>query len=305
MADIALRTIAVMFYSGDYKGSAPKNIKGLKAGDNALDTSCSTLWEFNGERWMRKAFMGGGKISLQAGTSIHSMLKGAQKPLWMEVYSGDDRRVPSDIRFGARNLVIRHRMGLAPMLTATYFDSKLRQWFNVEPTSGSIMTSADGEWSVWIDYLSKITPFASIVNVWDIGSQGIKELPDNGGFSPEEDEESSSSASPGISSPADELSKDVVDKLLRIANVLNVDDNGSITVVVDGEERTVATKSRVLMTASSLENGKLRLPSPPAYIVNAAGDVLYMTSKYDTVTNTYILDFAGLDVTGLWSVYYL
>lgn len=299
---IQLRQIAVMFYSGDYKGNPPPiTIDGLKLGDQALDTSCSILWEYTGSKWCRKAFVNGGKIYLAGGRTLHEMITSplTKLPIWMECYEGDDLRVPRDLQLSRNDLVIHHRMGEPPIITASYYDRTDKHWYNIQPAPGAIVTSVDGGWSMWIDYLSRVSPNKTVISIWDIGSQNSADIGFDGGFSPE------GGGSSGKESPADKLSEDIVNKLASISDKLTVNENDTLSVIDGDAEYEIKTRKHKLVTSQSLDiNNKLYLDHHPECLISPEGDVFYMNSKFDQQTGKYVLDFSGIMLEGVWKVLY-
>lgn len=299
---IQLRQVAVMFYSGNYNGNPPPTtIDGLKLGDQALDTSCSILWEYTGSKWCRKAFVNGGKIYLAGGRSLHEMIISplTKLPIWMECYEGDDVRVPRDLQLSQNDLVIHHRMGEPPIFSASYYDRADKHWYNINPAPGSIITSVDGGWSMWVDYFSRVTPNKSVISLWDIGSQNPADIGLDGGFSPD------GSGVPSKESPADKLSEETVKELERIADKLKVTETNTVVIVDSDESYEVKTRRHKLVTAQGLDlNRKLYLEYAPECVITESGDVFYMNSKVDPQTGKYVLDFTGVALEGVWKVIY-
>jgi hypothetical protein len=299
---IQLRQIAVMFYSGDYKGNPPPTtIDGLKLGDQALDTSCSILWEYTGAKWCRKAFVNGGKIYMAGGRSLHEMITSplTKMPVWMECFEGDDLRVPRDLQLSRNDLVIHHRMGEPPIVTASYYDRADKHWYNIHPAPGAIVTSVDGGWSMWIDFFSRVTPNKSVISLWDVGSQNPADNGFDGGFSPD------GSGAPSKESPADKLSEDTVKEIEKLTEKIKVTETNAVVLLNGEESYEIKTHKHKLVTAQSLDlNRRLYLDNAPSCVITGSGDVFYMNSKVDQQTGEYILDFTGIDITGVWKVLY-
>lgn len=300
---IQLRQIAVMFYSGDYAGQAPPlTIDGLKLGDQALDTSCSVLWEYTGAKWARKAFVNGGKIYMAGGRTLHEMITSplTKMPVWMECFEGDDLRVPRDMQLSKDDLVIHHRMGEPPIMTATYYDTRDKHWYNINPPPGAIVTSVDGGWSMWIGYFNRVTPYKSKIVIWDIGTQNESDINPDGGFTPE-----GGGGGGGKESPADSLSEEVVDNLAKLAEKLVVNDSDNLVVIENEITYEVKVNRHKLITSASVDSeNKIYLDYAPDCLISPAGDVFYVNSKFDPETGKYSIDFTGIPLSGIWKVLY-
>lgn len=304
---VKLNEVAIVVYKDNYNGAPPPTtISGLKPGDQALDTSCSVLWEYTGSKWCRKAFINGGKIYLGRGKSIREMLMSVdtRMPAWMECYAGDDVRVPRDLQVSKDNLIIRHRMSEPPLVMATYYNELDGRWYNINPAPGAIVTVAGGGWTMWVGYASRVAPYKAVINVWDVGSQNARDTGSGEDFSPDGGDPSGPGGG-GVESPADRLSAETVSNLERIANKITINSAGNVAVREGDSENEVKVKKKARITAASLTpDNKLYLDAAPERVVSSDGTVYHMSGEFDRATRKYVLDFNGLVITGLWTIIY-
>lgn len=296
-------TSTVSVYSDDYNGGPPPtNIEGLKVGDQAMDISCSVLWEYTGVKWCRKAFTNGGKIYISAGRTIREMIAGrdTKGPGWMTLYAGDDIRVPRSLQLAADNLVIQHRMSEPPIMAAAYYNANDGKWYNIQPRPGELVTVEAGGWTMWIGYRSRVANNKSILSIWDIGSQTKTDTRSAG--AQEEGGGGGGGGGGSILSPADELPRETVENLSMLSAKLTVE-NDKVVIINGADKDEVRARTKTRITSADLDvNKQIKLDYHPDCIISGAGKVVHMNSTYDSNSNKYILDFSDIVMRGVWVI---
>lgn len=167
MAKKRLEDVAVCMYSGNYKGGYP-DIAGMKPFDIAYDTSNRCIWQWTGRQWVVLMWMGGTKISLGAGSTINAKIQSEKTIIPNNVfcYAGNDDKVLPELKATANDIVVNHNLGnLMSAVSASYQDQLTGCWSNTAPANGECVTSTDGMWTVWRNFLPAVGQGAVVLHL--------------------------------------------------------------------------------------------------------------------------------------------
>ena len=167
MAKKRLEDVAVCVYTANYKGGYP-DAAGMKPFDIAYDTSNRCIWQWTGRQWVVLMWMGGTKISLGAGTTVLAKIQSEKSiiPANVFCYAGNDSSVIPELKATANDVVINHNLGnLMSSVSASYQDPLTGCWSNATPDDGDCITSTDGMWTLWRNFLKKVGSGAVVLHL--------------------------------------------------------------------------------------------------------------------------------------------
>lgn len=167
MAKKRLEDVAVCVYTANYKGGYP-DAAGMKPFDIAYDTSNRCLWQWTGRQWVVLMWMGGTKISLGAGTTVLAKIASEKSiiPANVFCFTGNDDAVIPELKATANDIVINHNLGnLMSAVSASYQDPLTGCWSNATPDDGDCITSTDGMWTLWRNFLKKVGSGAVVLHL--------------------------------------------------------------------------------------------------------------------------------------------
>lgn len=167
MAKKRLEDVAVCFYTDNFKGQYP-TLTNMKPFDIAYDTSNRCMWQWTGRQWIVLMWMGGTKISLGAGSTVLAKIESEKSiiPDNVYCYAGNDAAVIPDLRASGNDIVINHNLGnLMSSVSASYQDPLTGCWHNVSPENGECVTSTDGMWTLWRNFVQVVGSGAVVLHL--------------------------------------------------------------------------------------------------------------------------------------------
>lgn len=279
--------VKYIYTYGDYKGESP-TYRGTNTNDRAIDLCCGTVWSWTGSEWVLTDNNGFCNLYLGEGKTLAAILQSEDTviPQNIQVHTGDDIHVPHNIRCTKNDLVINHNIrSTIRHAVVSYYDYITDCWMGPKEAD-TLLTTRDRCWSVWKNFSDYVIPFKSSVSL--IATTAI----------------TSSDGSIGGGSSED-FTPIVVNKLNKIAEKLDVSEDGKLVTIEGDEINPIKVVKTKLITATDLDvNNRLLLENPPSYIISPNGTVIYMTSVFDEERNVYIVDFSGVSVDGIWKIIY-
>lgn len=144
----------LQFYTGYYAGGTPV-VMSANPYDVAQDLSTGNLWQYTGTAWVAPSWNSTITFYLGAATTVCERLtaEDTQIPVTIQAYIGTAPQVPADLALSENDLAIKHDIDNYTITASIYRQDVTTNTVVVVPfPEGSIVTTANGDWTIFKDF---------------------------------------------------------------------------------------------------------------------------------------------------------